>query len=262
VNQITVGAESWRRPVVRGFLGRNENKVYKMGTISVLLADDHAVVRQGLRMLLQTEPGIEIVGEAENGEQAVALAEQLRPTIVLMDVAMPILNGAQASRQIRRVSPATQIVVLSSYADDHVVDQLLEAGAGGYLVKWAAATEVIKAIRDVSAGTQYFSAEIAKRLSHRRQLASQRKRRSSSPSRLSKRESEVLQLIAEGFSNKLMAAELGISIKTVEKHRQRVMQKLALHETASLTRYAISHGMLEKPRPSADAIPEPALETP
>ena len=214
-----------------------------MGTISILLADDHAVVRQGLRMLLQGESGIEILGEAENGAEAVALAEKLQPTVVLMDVAMPHMNGAQATRQIRRASPSTQIVVLSSYSDDRIVDELLDAGVSGYIVKWAAATEVLKAIRDVVAGNQYFSPEIARRLNHRRQLSAQRKRRSASPSRLSKREGEVLQLIAGGFSNKQMASELGISIKTVEKHRQRVMQKLGLHETASLTRYALSQGM-------------------
>jgi len=227
-----------------------------MGVISVLLADDHAVVRQGLKMLLQTEAGIEIVGEAENGEQAVALAEKLRPAIVLMDIAMPLLNGAQAARRITKASPSTRVLVLSSYSDDGIVDDLLEAGAGGYLVKWAAATEVIKAIREVHGGNQYFSPEIAKRLNHRRQLSAERKRRSSTPSMLSRRESEVLQLIAEGFSNKQMAAHLGISIKTIEKHRQRVMQKLGLHETASLTRYAISHGLLrpvEAPKESQPA---------
>jgi len=220
-----------------------------MGTISVLLADDHAVVRQGLRMLLQTESGIEIVGEAENGTQAVALAEELRPEVVLMDVAMPMMNGAQASRQIRRASPSSRILVLSSYSDDRIVDQLLEAGVSGFLVKGAAASDLIKAIREVTAGNQYFSPEISRRLAHRRQLAAQRKRRSSSPSRLSKRESEVLQLIADGHSNKQMAAALHISIKTVEKHRQRVMQKLGLHETASLTRYALSQGI-----PEADPV--------
>jgi len=164
------------------------------------------------------------------------------------------MNGAQASREIQKASPSTRVLVLSSYSDDGIVDDLLEAGAGGYLVKWAAATEVIKAIREVHAGNQYFSPDIAKRLAHRRQLFAERKRRPSTPSRLSGRESEVLQLIAEGYSNKLMGAELGISIKTVEKHRQRVMQKLGLHETASLTRYAISHGLL---RPRAEASNEP-----
>lgn len=217
----------------------------KMGTISVLLADDHAVVRQGLRMLLQTESGIEIVGEAENGNQAISLAEELKPAVVLMDVAMPLLNGAQATRQIRRVSPRTRVLVLSSYSDDRIVDQLIEAGVSGYLVKGAAASDLVKAIREVIAGNQHFSPEIARRLSHRRQLSAQRKRRSASPSRLSKRESEVLQLIADGHSNKQMAAALNISIKTVEKHRQRVMQKLGLHETASLTRYALSQGIPE-----------------
>jgi DNA-binding NarL/FixJ family response regulator len=217
-----------------------------MGVISILLADDHSVVRQGLKMLLQTEPGIEIAGEAENGQEAVALAQELQPNVVLMDVAMPLMSGGEAARELQKVSPATKVLVLSSYSDDEMVDDLLEAGAAGYMVKWAAATEVIKAIREVQAGNQYFSPEIAKRLAHRRQLSAERKRRPSTPSRLSSRESEVLQLIAEGFSNKQMAAELGISIKTIEKHRQRVMQKLGLHETASLTRYAISHGLLRR----------------
>src|SRR5437773_9136295 len=133
-------------PGICGILEAFERERSKMGTISILLADDHAVVRQGLRMLLQGESGIEILGEAENGAEAVALAEKLQPTVVLMDVAMPHMNGAQATRQIRRASPSTQIVVLSSYSDDRIVDELLDAGVSGYIVKWAAATEVLKAI--------------------------------------------------------------------------------------------------------------------
>ena len=221
-----------------------------MRKIRVLLADDHTVVREGLRALIQVEEDMEVVGEAENGRQAVALVRQATPDIVLMDVAMPLLNGLEATRQILKVAPSTRVLVLSSYGDDHCVEQMVQAGVAGYLIKHTAANDLLKAIREVHHGNSYFSPEIAKRLlDPARGLFGG----GSTPRKgvsLTSRESEVLQLIAEGFSNKQIAGELGISIKTVEKHRQQVMNKLNIHDVAGLTRYAISRGMVERGTPA------------
>src|SRR2546421_5284123 len=218
-----------------------------MQKISVILADDHTGVRQGLRALLVAEGDIEIVGEAENGRQAVQLAKKLLPDVVVMDIAMPVLNGLEATRQIVRTVPSTKVVVLSSYSDDDYVQQLTEAGAAGYLVKQTAANDLLKAIREAHKGNAYFSPAIAKRLrDHCRQSFANtgqeiRKRNDY----LTTREAEVLQLIAEGRANKQIAAELCISIKTVEKHRQQVMNKLGIHDVAGLTRHAIAKGIIE-----------------
>ena len=217
-----------------------------MQKITVLLADDHIVVRQGLRALLMVEEDIEIVGEADNGRQAVQLVKKLLPDVVVMDIAMPVLNGLEATRQITRAVPSAKVLVLSSYSDDEYVQKLTEAGATGYLVKQTAANELLKAIREAQRGNAYFSPSIAKRLrDHCRETLSGGhpvKRRSDY---LTAREAEVLQLIAEGRANKQIAAELCISIKTVEKHRQQVMNKLDIHDVAGLTRHAIARGIIE-----------------
>ena len=214
--------------------------------ITVLLADDHMVVRQGLRSLLGAEADIEVVGEASNGRQAVRLAQQLKPDVAVMDIAMPELNGLEATRQIIGGGIPTRVLILSSHADDEYVHHLTEAGASGYLVKQAAAAEVISAVREVSKGNAYFSPSVLKRLlafyreafekglQHRRQEGT-----------LTNREREVLQLIAEGNVNKQIAASLGLSIKTVEKHRQHAMNKLNIHDIAGLTRHAIAKGIIE-----------------
>src|SRR6478735_8074365 len=217
-----------------------------MEKISVLLADDHIVVRQGLRALLMAEEDINIVGEADNGRQAVQLAKKLLPDVVVMDIAMPVLNGLEATRQITRTIPSTKVLVLSSYSDDEYVQQLTEAGAAGYLIKQTAATDLLKAIREAQRGNAYFSPSIAKRLRDQCREAFV----SGQPVKkrgdyLTTREAEVLQLIAEGQANKQIAAELCISIKTVEKHRQQVMNKLNIHDGAGLTRHAISRGIIE-----------------
>lgn len=220
-----------------------------MRKISVLLADDHTVVRQGLRALLAVESDLEIVGEADNGRAAVQSARDLKPDVVIMDVAMPQLNGMEATRQIRRGNSTVQVLVLSSYSDPEVVDQVVEAGAAGYLPKHTAAGELIDAIRTVHGGKSYFSPTVAKRLREHRLAApagaaADRRRIGG----LTAREAEVLQLIAEGLANKQMAAELQISIKTVEKHRQQVMNKLRIHDVAGLTRHALAHGIIEQPK--------------
>ena len=211
-----------------------------MKKISVLLVDDHTVVRQGLRALLKAEEDMEVVGEAENGRQA-----------VVMDVAMPMLNGLEATRQILKSVPAAKVLVLTSYGDDECVQQLMQAGATGYLIKQTAANDLLKAIREVQRGNAFFSPAIAKRLRDQCREAFTNGQPAKKSSELTSRESEVLQLIAEGFSNKQIAAELAISIKTVEKHRQQVMNKLNIHDVAGLTRYAIAKGLVERNLPAA-----------
>src|SRR5438876_10069853 len=184
-----------------------------MEKIRVLLADDHTVVRQGLRALLAAEGDMEIVGEAENGRQAVQLVKKFLPDVAVMDIAMPVLNGLEATRQITRSVPSTKVLVLSSYSDDEYVYQLTEAGAAGYLVKQTAANDLLKAIREAHKGNAYFSPSIAKRLRDQCRQAfvtgqPVRKRADC----LTTREAEVLQLVAEGRANKQIAAELFISI--------------------------------------------------
>ncbi len=213
--------------------------------ITVLLAEDHAIVRQGLCALLLADGHFKMVGEARTGREAVAMAARLNPGVIVMDIAMPELNGVEATRQILAANPATRVIILSAHSDDEYIERALTAGAAGFLEKQSSAEILTKAICEVAAGRTFFSPGIAKRL---RNLPDQLGRdglRQASRVRLTSRESEVLQLVAEGHANKQVASELGISIKTVEKHRQRVMDKLNIHETAGLTRYAIAAGIIE-----------------
>src|SRR5713101_2196465 len=217
-----------------------------MQKIKVLLADDHVVVRQGLRALLIAEQDIDIVVEADNGRQAVSLVKSLLPDVVVMDIAMPVLNGLEATRQITRALPSTKVLILSSYSDDEYVQQLTEAGAAGYLVKQTAANDLLKGIREAHKGNSFFSPSIAKRLHDRcREAFASGQTAKRRTDYLTTREAEVLQLIAEGRANKQIAGELCISIKTVEKHRQQVMNKLGIHDVAGLTRHAISKGIIQ-----------------
>jgi DNA-binding NarL/FixJ family response regulator len=204
------------------------------------------MLRQGVRILLEAEGDITIVGEAETGRQAVEMTQRLHPEVVVMDISMPNLNGLEATRQIIRKSPGTKVVILSAYNDDEYVQHLTEAGAVGYVVKHSGALELSKAIREARKGNAYFSPSITKRLldHYRRSNAKGRPDQKRELS-LTSRESEVVQLVAEGQANKQIAAELSLSIKTVEKYRQQVMDKLNIHETAGLTRYAISKGIVE-----------------
>jgi DNA-binding NarL/FixJ family response regulator len=218
-----------------------------MQKINVLLADDHTVVRQGLRSLLAAEEDIEIVGEAETGRQAVQMAKKLLPDVVVMDIAMPLLNGLEATRQITKELPSIKVLILSSYNDDEYVQQLTEAGAVGYLIKQSAANDLLKAIREAHKGNAFFSPSISRRLLERyRQAFATGQPVRKTAEHLTSRESETLQLIAEGKANKQIAAELCISIKTVEKHRQQVMNKLNIHDVAGLTRYALSKGIIDR----------------
>jgi len=215
-----------------------------MTNTTVLLVDDHTIVRQGLKALLLAEDDIAIVGEAQTGREAVNLAAQLHPRIVIMDLAMPRLNGAEATRQILKAAPSTRVIVLSTYGDDEHVQQALAAGAAAYLLKQTAAEDVVTAIREVRKGNAFFSPAIAKRLREQtcQDLGYATKQ---PPIELTQREAEVLQLIAEGYANKQIAGELGLSVKTVEKHRQQVMQKLDIHNIAGLVRHAAAKGIIE-----------------
>lgn len=214
--------------------------------ISVMLAEDHAVVRQGLCALLRADGRFELVAEARNGREAVALAETLRPDVILIDIAMPVLNGLEATRQILAANPAAKVIILSAHSDDIYVERMNAAGVSGFLEKQTSAEILTKAICEVALGRTYFSPAIARRL--RDDSGKMRGRDGmirANATRLTSRETEVLQLVAEGSANKQIAADLGISIKTVEKHRQHIMDKLRIHETAGLTRYAIANGVIE-----------------
>jgi DNA-binding NarL/FixJ family response regulator len=221
-----------------------------MKKIAVLLVDDHTVVRQGLKALLKPEEDIDVIGEAENGRIAVQMARKMPPDVVIMDVAMPLLNGLEATRQILKAIPTTKVLALTSYSDDECVQQMTEAGVSGYLIKQTAANDLLKAIREVYKGNAFFSPTIAKRLRDQCREAFANGQPVRKNIELTSREAEVLQLIAEGFSNKQIAAELCISIKTVEKHRQQVMNKLNIHDVAGLTRYALSKGLVERGVPA------------
>lgn len=204
------------------------------------------VVREGFCKMLELEGDIEVVGEAQDGRQAVAMAKKLRPEVVLMDIAMPLLNGLAATRQVLEALPATKVMMLSAHSDDAYVTSAVEAGAVGFLLKQTSAHEVCRAIREVNAGGKFFSPTVSKRLDRLNlKTLARTGLNSKKTNRLTARELEVLQLVAEGKANKETASELGISLKTVEKHRGHLMEKLDIHDTAGLTRYAISAGIIE-----------------
>ena len=217
-----------------------------MNRITVLLAEDHRIVREGFRSLLEHESDIEVVGEAATGRQAVQLTRKLRPAVVVMDIAMPLLNGLEATRQIRKDFPDTKVLILSAHSDDAYIEKVAVLGAAGFLLKQTSSHVLAKAIREVQKGNTFFSPTISKRINDGSQSSVKRagtfKRKNN---RLSSREVEVLQLIAEGKPNKQVAAELGVSFKTVDKHRQHLMGKLNIHDIAGLTRYAIAEGIIE-----------------
>jgi DNA-binding NarL/FixJ family response regulator len=213
--------------------------------ITVLLAEDHAIVRQGLCSLLQADGHFNVVGQARTGREAVAMAESLKPEVILMDIAMPGLNGLQATQQILAHSPLAKVIILSAHSDDEYIERTTAAGVSGFLEKQTSAEILTKAIREVASGKTFFSPSIAKRMSSEGRPRNRDGSSKVNRVHLTSREYEVLQLVAEGSANKQVAAELGISIKTVEKHRQHLMDKLNIHDTAGLTRYAIQSGVIE-----------------
>jgi DNA-binding NarL/FixJ family response regulator len=217
-----------------------------MQRITVLLVEDHTVVREGLRVLIEAFGDIEIVGEAKTGREAVQMVKDLRPEIVVMDIAMPLLNGLQATRQILKAFPAAKILILSAHGDPEYVEAVVKVGAMGYLVKQSSSKVVAEAIRELRKGRMFFTPSIAKRLKDEyRKSANGVGLRKKTEFQLTVREAELLQLIAEGQVNKQIAAELGISVKTVDKHRQHLMEKLNIHDVAGLTRFAIAAGFVE-----------------
>ena len=217
-----------------------------MKRITLLLADDHMMVREGFRKMLELEDDFEVIGEAQDGRQAVEMVKKLRPAIVLMDIAMPRLNGLEATRQLAKAVPTTKVLILSAYNDDAYVTNATNAGAVGYLLKQTSAHDLCRAIREINSGKPFFSPSISKRLDRlNRSVPDRSGQQNKKVARLTSREMEVLQLIAEGKANKETAVELGIGIKTVDKHRGHLMTKLDIHDTAGLTRYAISAGIIE-----------------
>lgn len=210
--------------------------------IRVLLADDHELFLQGLRALLEKESGLEVIGEARDGCDAVRMARERAPDVVLMDVAMPAMNGVDATRRILAERPAARVLCLSMHADRQFVSAVLEAGAVGYLLKDCVLEELVRAIHHVRAGRSYLSPAVAATVveDYAAHLAG---RRSPSASPLTNREREVLQLIAEGWRVKEIAGRLHLSAKTVGTHRERIMEKLGIRSVAGLTKYAIRHGL-------------------
>jgi len=217
-----------------------------MKRITVLLAEDHTIVREGFRKMLEFEDDLEVVGEAQDGRQAIALANKLRPDVILMDIAMPQLNGLEATRQVLKALPSIKVLMLSAHNDDAYVKNATESGAMGFLLKQTSAHEVCRAIREIHSGKKFFSSSVSRRQDRLHPSSLNRAGSlAKDATRLTSREMEVLQLIAEGKANKETAAELGIGIKTVEKHREHLMRKLDIHDTAGLTRYAIGAGIIE-----------------
>jgi len=212
--------------------------------IRILLADDHTILRSGIRSLLEDEPGLSVIGEAEDGRAAVSMACGLKPDVVIMDVAMPLLNGLEATRQIKMQCPDVKVLILSMHDNEEFIRQVLEAGAMGYILKDAAARELINAIQSVYRGEAVLSPAVT-RLVIEDYLRWGGTRSQDEIDGLSPREREVLQLIAEGYTNKQIAEILSISVKTVQAHRNNLMQKLDLHDRGELIKYAIQKKIIE-----------------
>ncbi len=200
----------------------------------LLLADDHSLVRQGLKALFQ------VASEASDGQEAVRLAAKVQPEVAILDISMPVLNGLDAARELLKSSPKTKVVLLTQHDEDHYVTEALRAGAKGYVLKSQAADDLVHAIREVCSGAVYLSPSISRAV-----VDAYLSRTYVSTDPLSARERQVLQLVGEGKSTKDVAVQLGISVKTAESHRARLMRKLDIHETASLVRYAIRRGLIQ-----------------
>jgi two-component system, NarL family, response regulator NreC len=208
--------------------------------IKILLADDHTIVRQGLKLILSAHPDLQVVGEAANGKEAVEMAARLKPDLVLMDVAMPDLNGIEATRRMVEANPRQRILVLSMHKEAVYVREILRAGARGYILKDVIDTELLNAVRSVARGDGYISPAVSGAL-----LNDYRQNVTDPVDLLSNREREVLQLIAEGKTNKEVATRLNLSVYTVDSHRGKIMEKLNLHSTGELVRFAMKHGLVD-----------------
>lgn len=211
-----------------------------MNKIRVLLVDDHAIVRQGFHSLLEKEKDIEVVGEASSGEEGIELAKQLRPTIVVMDIKMPGINGLEATRQIIQYDKSMKIIILTMFSDKDLINQAITAGASGYLSKETVVNDLLTAIREVGQGNAFFSPRISKEL-----LIDEYHHLKSRNLPLTQREIEIFQLVVHGATSKIIGDKLSLSVRTVEKHREQIMKKLNLHDVASLTKYAIERGIID-----------------
>jgi DNA-binding NarL/FixJ family response regulator len=215
-----------------------------MNKISVLLVDDHTIVRKGLRSLLDAEADIQVIGEAEDGREAVEKVGRLRPQVVVMDITMPGLNGLEATRQIKERFPQVQVVVLTMHTAEEYIFQILRAGTSGYVVKRAAPSELISAVRAAYRGESFLSPSVSKTVIEEYLRKAEALAGENSYETLTPREREVLQLLAEGHSNRRIAELLCLSVKTVQSHRANLMRKLDIHSTAELTQYAIRKGVI------------------
>jgi DNA-binding NarL/FixJ family response regulator len=214
--------------------------------LRILIADDHAVTRVGLRELLSSRPGWTVCGEAVTGREAVALAEQHRPDIAVMDIVMPELNGLEATRKIRRLLPKTEVVVLSLHYSDELVREVVDAGARAYVLKSDASKDLLSAVKSIANHQAYFTAPASEVLI--KGFCGQNPEANSSVSihkTLTSREREIVQLLAEGKSSKEVAVGLGISVKTAETHRSNILRKLRMHSVTELVRFAVKHNMIE-----------------
>ncbi len=213
------------------------------GPLRILLADDHVTVRHGLKLLIDSQPDMKVVAEASDGNSAVQRAQELKPDVVVMDISMPGVNGLVATRTLKQLQPSTAIVTLTRHGDDAYLQELLRAGVSGYVLKQSAPAELLQAIRAAAAGGQYLDSTLTARVTARF-LTREGKRVNKSGAALSGRESEVLRLIASGYSNKEIAARLVLSVKTVEAHKANAMRKLGLNGRIDIVKYAVLQGWL------------------
>ena len=230
-----------------GWLGRNEGELKSMSQkVRIVIAEDHTILREGLRSLLSSNPSFEIVGEAEDGREAIKCVEKFKPDLILTDLSMPRMNGMEAIKEIKRESPTIKVLVLTVHRAEEYILATFRAGADGYLLKDSTHAELVMAVKKVLSGKHYISPEISEKviegyLDGRRTLKTK-----SSWETLTQREREILKLIAEGYKNKGIADDLCISVKTVEKHRANLMEKLDLHSIQALTAFAIERGLVSK----------------
>jgi two-component system response regulator NreC len=216
-----------------------------METTRILLAEDHRTVREGIKLLVNAQPDMEVIGEADNGEAAIAEAQRIKPDMVVMDISMPKMNGLNATKRLRRLLPDVKILTLTRHTDDGYLQQLIKAGVNGYVLKQSAPSELINAIRAVNEGKSYVDSALTNKVLGG-YVGRSASLRGESPNEITDRESEILRLIAWGYSNKEIAGQLGISVKTVEAHKSNTMRKLGMTSRIDIVRYAILQGWLQQ----------------